>query len=89
MIEVVRSQRVESIIRWRICQVAALLIVLNILATSTLHNVELADGGRRPAARAHEQSPPSGVYGDVEAWDTVDGFREVRRRQAYLLRLHL
>jgi len=88
VMEAVRSQRVERTIQWRICQAAVLFLVLNVLATSTLHNVELADASPRRSPSGQSSSEQQG-FGGEESWDTVESFRELRRRQAYLLRLHL
>jgi len=75
-------------VRWRICQAAVLFFVLNLLATSTLHNVEIADGASLPVQRADGSSETLSTV-EEESWDTVESFRELRRRQAYLLRLQL
>ena len=89
MIEAVRSQRVERRAQWRLAQAALLFVVLNLLATSTLHQVELVDGSPQSLASDRGDSSVAPSYDDRENWDTVDAFREVRRRQAYLLRLQL
>jgi len=88
VMEAVRAERVERTVRWRICQAAVLFFVLNLLATSTLHNVEIADGASLPVQRADGSSETLSTV-EEESWDTVEAFRELRRRQAYLLRLQL
>jgi hypothetical protein len=88
VMEAVRAERVERTVRWRICQAAVLFFVLNLLATSTLHNVEIADGASLPVQRADGSSETLSTV-EEESWDTVESFRELRRRQAYLLRLQL
>lgn len=93
VLEVVRSFRIERLIQRRIWQAAILFIALNLLGTSTLQQVELADITPRSIARDRDAAAEGSVYHDGESWDehwdTVESFRELRRRQAYLLRLHL
>ena len=89
VMEAVRSQRVERTVQWRICQAAVLFLALNFLGASTLRNVELADGSPPPVQRAHPGPTVGSGDQNHQDWDTVDAFRELRRRQAYLLRLHL
>ncbi len=88
VMEAVRTQRVERNAQRRIAQAAVLFIVLNFFATSTLQQVELADGSLPVIDRPSEPADTP-AYRDSENWDTVESFRELRRRQATLLRLHL
>ena len=89
VMEVVRSERLDRRVRWRLGQAAVLFVLLNLLATSTLQQVELAEGALPESGREFEGGTESPAYRDRENWDTVESFRELRRRQAYLLRLHL
>ena len=89
VMEAARFWRMERRTQWRLGQAAVLFILLNLLATSTLQRVELADGKPPAIARDAEDASGGPAYRESEHWDTVDAFRELRRRQASLLRLQL
>jgi hypothetical protein len=90
VVEAVRSRRVERTTQRRIWQVAILSSVLSILATSTLQRVQIADGNPTPiVSRSIDSSSGTAEHHDQGNWGVVDSFRELRRRQAKILRLHL
>lgn len=87
VMEAVRSQRVERIAQRRIFHAAVLFSALTFLAMSTLEHLKVPDVQQPPLVRPASDAAESDR--DAATWDTVDAFREIRRRHAELLRLHL